>query len=228
MDQGSSVHPTRGGQKNCRAGAGRPDVLAAISLCNRIGVEIAHEGFECEDVAPRARAEGGVSAGGERRGRRKESRAGLAQGKNAHTAQAILREVPRPKSAEKSGERRRTRRPALRSGVHWATGCRVVLKPRANAGKTTILQRVCDTTGSPIVYRGGKEVTLDPSIDLTLNMNQRLGGDSHRWFIVDCNTKELGILQAFIRHKCGERRLRDRLHAIWFGLQCSRVHDYGS
>ena len=27
---------------------------------------------------------------------------------------------------------------------------------RANAGKTSILQRVCDTTESPTIYRGGK------------------------------------------------------------------------
>ena len=31
-------------------------------------------------------------------------------------------------------------------------------------------------------------------------------------------TLELEILQEFIQRKCGERRLRDRLHAIWFGL----------
>ena len=30
--------------------------------------------------------------------------------------------------------------------------------------------------------------------------------------------EELGILKDFIRRKCGERKLRDRLHAIWFEL----------
>ena len=30
---------------------------------------------------------------------------------------------------------------------------RVLIIGRANAGKTTILQRVCDTTDSPIIYR---------------------------------------------------------------------------
>ena len=35
---------------------------------------------------------------------------------------------------------------------------RVLIIGRANAGKTTILQRVCDTTESPKVYWGGKEV----------------------------------------------------------------------
>ena len=35
---------------------------------------------------------------------------------------------------------------------------RVLVLGRANAGKTTILRRVCDTTESPKIYRGGEEV----------------------------------------------------------------------
>ena len=42
---------------------------------------------------------------------------------------------------------------------------RVLVMGRANAGKTSILQRVCETTESPIVYRDGKEVR-DPSFCL--------------------------------------------------------------
>src|ERR1700677_3601473 len=34
---------------------------------------------------------------------------------------------------------------------------RVLIIGRANAGKTTILQRVCDTTESPVIYRGKKK-----------------------------------------------------------------------
>ncbi|KAN0137892.1 hypothetical protein V8E53_004376 [Lactarius tabidus] len=33
---------------------------------------------------------------------------------------------------------------------------RVLIVGRANAGKTSILQRVCETTDSPIIYRGKK------------------------------------------------------------------------
>jgi hypothetical protein len=32
------------------------------------------------------------------------------------------------------------------------------------------------------------------------------------------SVEELNILKDFIRRKCGERRLKNRLHAIWFGL----------
>jgi septin family protein len=35
---------------------------------------------------------------------------------------------------------------------------RVLVIGRANAGKTSILQRVCETTESPTVYRGYEEV----------------------------------------------------------------------
>ena len=37
---------------------------------------------------------------------------------------------------------------------------RVLIIGRANAGKTSILQRVCDTTESPVVYRGNEEVRV--------------------------------------------------------------------
>src|ERR1700677_2126237 len=40
---------------------------------------------------------------------------------------------------------------------------RVLIVGRANAGKTSILQRVCETTESPIIYRGNKEVVRGPS-----------------------------------------------------------------
>ncbi|KAH9028977.1 hypothetical protein EDB85DRAFT_1571481 [Lactarius pseudohatsudake] len=37
---------------------------------------------------------------------------------------------------------------------------RVLIIGRANAGKTSILQRICDTTESPIIYRGNDEVPV--------------------------------------------------------------------
>ncbi|KAH9020391.1 hypothetical protein EDB85DRAFT_530103 [Lactarius pseudohatsudake] len=42
---------------------------------------------------------------------------------------------------------------------------RVLIIGRANAGKTSILKRICETTESPVIYRGGEEVKLDPSMD---------------------------------------------------------------
>lgn len=43
---------------------------------------------------------------------------------------------------------------------------RVLVIGRANAGKTSILQRVCETTESPTIYRGfgpGREEVHGPS-----------------------------------------------------------------
>ncbi|KAH8983563.1 hypothetical protein EDB86DRAFT_3050225 [Lactarius hatsudake] len=125
---------------------------------------------------------------------------------------------------------------------------RVLIIGRANAGKTSILQRVCDTTESPIVYRRGddsdsdseSEFELGPSMDVSvnstflqfpLNMSQRgehtiedqLIFSNHRGYVfhdscgIESGSKEeLVILQEFIRRKCAERRLGDKLHAIWF------------
>ncbi|KAI9447334.1 hypothetical protein BJY52DRAFT_1206550 [Lactarius psammicola] len=101
---------------------------------------------------------------------------------------------------------------------------RVLIIGRANAGKTSILQRVCDTTESPIIYRGYEEVTLDPSIDRGEHtIDDELVFSNHRGYVfhdsrgIESGSKEeLEILQEFIQRKCGERRLGSRLHAIWF------------
>ena len=39
---------------------------------------------------------------------------------------------------------------------------RVLIIGRANAGKTSILQRVCDTTESPLIYRLGPRGAREP------------------------------------------------------------------
>ncbi|KAH9047805.1 hypothetical protein EDB84DRAFT_1460331 [Lactarius hengduanensis] len=109
---------------------------------------------------------------------------------------------------------------------------RVLIIGRANAGKTSILQRVCDTTDSPIIYRGKEKITLEPSVDRGEHtIDDQLVFSNHTGYIFhdsrgieSASTDELGILKEFIRRKCGEKRLQNRLHAIWFGtLQCSRL-----
>jgi len=106
---------------------------------------------------------------------------------------------------------------------------RVLVIGRANAGKTSILQRVCDTTESPTIYRRGKygrkeEVKLDPSmgrgehiIDDELVFSNHTGYVFHDSRGIESGgTEELETLKEFIRRKCGEKRLRDKLHAIWY------------
>ncbi|KAN0138699.1 hypothetical protein V8E53_003687 [Lactarius tabidus] len=101
---------------------------------------------------------------------------------------------------------------------------RVLIIGRANAGKTAILQRVCETTESPIIYRGKEKVKLDPSmergehsIDDELVFSNYQGYVFHDSRGVESGgTEELGILQDFIRRKCREKLLRNKLHAIWY------------
>ncbi|KAF8259475.1 hypothetical protein EI94DRAFT_1615843, partial [Lactarius quietus] len=107
---------------------------------------------------------------------------------------------------------------------------RVLIVGRANAGKTTILQRVCDTTESPTIYRGSEVCYF--SSPLT-NMRQRgehliddeLVFSNHEGYVFhdskgieSGSVDELEILKDFIQRKCKERTLAEKLHAIWFGL----------
>ncbi|KAH9018010.1 hypothetical protein EDB85DRAFT_639157 [Lactarius pseudohatsudake] len=99
---------------------------------------------------------------------------------------------------------------------------RVLIIGRANAGKTSILKRICETTESPAIYRGGAEVTLDPSVDRGEHrIDDELVFSNHRGYVFhdsrgieSGSAGELDMLREFIRQKCGKRRLRDRLHAI--------------
>ena len=45
---------------------------------------------------------------------------------------------------------------------------RVLIIGRANAGKTSILQRVCDTTESPVIYRGKEKVRAPTFLSASL------------------------------------------------------------
>ncbi|KAF8256608.1 hypothetical protein EI94DRAFT_1642372 [Lactarius quietus] len=103
---------------------------------------------------------------------------------------------------------------------------RVLVVGRANAGKTSLLQRVCETTESPTIYRGRK-VVRGPSFNLQRGehrIDDALVFSNHRGYVFhdsmgieSGSTEELETLKGFIQRKCGEKRLRDKLHAIWFG-----------
>ncbi|KAH9058230.1 GTP-binding protein [Lactarius vividus] len=106
---------------------------------------------------------------------------------------------------------------------------RVLIIGRANAGKTSILQRVCETTESPVIYRGKGHCTWfnffiltwgqrgEHTIDDELVFSNHTGYIFHDSCGVESgSTEELAVVQEFIRRKCGEMRLRDKLHAIWY------------
>ncbi|KAF8258813.1 hypothetical protein EI94DRAFT_1753446 [Lactarius quietus] len=101
---------------------------------------------------------------------------------------------------------------------------RVLVVGRANAGKTSILQRVCATTESPIIYRGEEVIELKPSenrgehrIDDELVFSNHRGYVFHDSMGIESGSKEeVETLKGFIRRKCEEKRLRNKLHAIWY------------
>ncbi|KAH9013408.1 GTP-binding protein [Lactarius pseudohatsudake] len=99
---------------------------------------------------------------------------------------------------------------------------RVLIIGRANAGKTSILQRICETTESPTIYRRGddwdsNEERGEHSIDDELVFSNHTGYVFHDSCGIESGcTKELEVLREFIRRKCGEKRLGDKLHAIWY------------
>ncbi|KAF8257548.1 hypothetical protein EI94DRAFT_1099221 [Lactarius quietus] len=101
---------------------------------------------------------------------------------------------------------------------------RVLIIGRANAGKTSILQRVCETTESPTIYRGEEEVKLEPSVNRGEHrIDDELVFSNHPGYVFhdskgieSGSTDELDILKEFIQRKSGEKNLRDKLHAIWY------------
>ncbi|KAH9031173.1 hypothetical protein EDB84DRAFT_1271108 [Lactarius hengduanensis] len=102
---------------------------------------------------------------------------------------------------------------------------RVLIIGRANAGKTSILKRICETTESPAIYRGGEEVR-GPTFCLQRGehrIDDELVFSNHRGYVFhdsrgieSGSARELDMLREFIQQKCGKGRLRDRLHAIWY------------
>ncbi|KAF8258915.1 hypothetical protein EI94DRAFT_1691022 [Lactarius quietus] len=110
---------------------------------------------------------------------------------------------------------------------------RVLIIGRANAGKTSILQRVCDTTDSPVIYRrmGSRreEVCGQPLYSCHRgehNIEDEIVFSNHDAYIFHDSRgfeagskKELRIVQRFIRKTSRKRRLQDRLHAIWYCVQ---------
>ncbi|KAJ7112343.1 hypothetical protein C8R44DRAFT_798372 [Mycena epipterygia] len=101
---------------------------------------------------------------------------------------------------------------------------RVLIAGRANAGKTSILQRVCDITNSPDTYRvavvdGEETRTKRGQHEIT----DELVFSNHKGYIFhdtrgfeSGSTDELQTVQEFVRDRSGRKRLQDRLHAIWY------------
>ncbi|KAN0140364.1 hypothetical protein V8E53_001573 [Lactarius tabidus] len=109
---------------------------------------------------------------------------------------------------------------------------RILIIGHTNAGKTSILHRVADTTQSPIVFQGNKEVQLSPSLNRGgHNINDEFMFSNYASYVFhdSCgfeagSDKELGIVQEFIQQRAEQTRPQDRLHAIWYCVPMDHSH----
>ncbi|KAG8827364.1 hypothetical protein FRC18_009906 [Serendipita sp. 400] len=111
---------------------------------------------------------------------------------------------------------------------------RILIIGRANAGKTTILQKVCNTTELPVVYNTkGKEidpVILEASASRGLhNIEDEMVFKSNPGFVFHDSRgfeaggiEELNKVKSFIERRSKENWLPNKLHAIWY---CIPVDD---
>ncbi|KAG5635971.1 hypothetical protein H0H81_009517 [Sphagnurus paluster] len=115
----------------------------------------------------------------------------------------------------------------LRKKVHRF---RILVIGRANAGKTTILQKVCNTTDQPEIFdkEGNKldQDVLKPtggrgihSINNEMIFQSNPGFVFHdsRGFEAGADNK-LNLVKGFLDSRLKEQKLDQQLHAIWYCL----------
>ncbi|KIJ96991.1 hypothetical protein K443DRAFT_633460 [Laccaria amethystina LaAM-08-1] len=111
---------------------------------------------------------------------------------------------------------------------------RVLIIGRANAGKTTILQRVCNTTEQPKIFnREGHEIDLselkptaqrgehDIENEMIFESNTAFVFHDSRGFEAG-RTSELDKVKDFVQKRSTNKNLRDHLHVIWY---CIPIND---
>ncbi|KIJ99252.1 hypothetical protein K443DRAFT_624684 [Laccaria amethystina LaAM-08-1] len=111
---------------------------------------------------------------------------------------------------------------------------RVLIIGRANAGKTTILQRVCNTTEQPKIFnREGHEIDLsqlNPNAERgEHNIENEMIFESNKAFVFHDSRgfeagrrSELDKVKDFVQKHSMETYLRDHLHVIWY---CIPIND---
>ncbi|KAF8438536.1 hypothetical protein L210DRAFT_3404172 [Boletus edulis BED1] len=112
---------------------------------------------------------------------------------------------------------------------------RILIVGRANAGKTTILQKICNTTESPEIF-DGKGNKIDPS-QLEGSMgrgihdieNELIFRSNDKFIFHDSQGFEGGSKDEFLRMKkfvadrAKTTHLKKRLHAIWYCISMDRI-----
>ncbi|KAF9483300.1 hypothetical protein BDN70DRAFT_327702 [Pholiota conissans] len=103
------------------------------------------------------------------------------------------------------------------------THFRILVIGRANAGKTTLLKRVCNTADDPRIYNEGKNLLEPTSARGIHDINRPFAFESNQQFIFHDSPgfeagdeSQLQKVQAFIEKRAKSTEPNDQLHAIWF------------
>ncbi|KIK19138.1 hypothetical protein PISMIDRAFT_108285 [Pisolithus microcarpus 441] len=113
---------------------------------------------------------------------------------------------------------------------------RILVMGRANAGKTTILQRVCNTTDEPEIFNGKEEKVDAAVVEGSLargrhNIEDELVFKSNPGFVFhdSCgfeagSEEQFDIMKKFVRDRAMTTKLDERIHAIWFCIPLTDSH----
>ncbi|KAG2059307.1 hypothetical protein BDR06DRAFT_967855 [Suillus hirtellus] len=100
---------------------------------------------------------------------------------------------------------------------------RILIIGRANAGKTTILKRICNTRENPEIYNNAGEKHLESALGVHDIENEMVFQSNPGFVFHDSRGFEAGgqsefeKVKAFIRSRSNERlSLGDRIHVIWY------------
>ncbi|KAG6914959.1 hypothetical protein DXG01_014242 [Tephrocybe rancida] len=98
------------------------------------------------------------------------------------------------------------------------THFRILVIGRANAGKTTLLKRVCNTTEEPCIYDDqGKNLRGVHNIDRPFSFASNPEFIFHDSPGFEAGDKaQLRIVQEFIKKRANATEVNEQLHAIWF------------
>ncbi|KAI6110659.1 hypothetical protein EV401DRAFT_297308 [Pisolithus croceorrhizus] len=113
---------------------------------------------------------------------------------------------------------------------------RILVMGRANAGKTTILQRVCNTTDRPEIFDGeGRKVDATKvqgsltrglhniEAELVFRSNPRFVFHDSRGFEAG-SEEQFDTMKKFVADRAETTELDKRIHAIWFCIPLTESH----
>ncbi|KAJ8584242.1 hypothetical protein M405DRAFT_866391 [Rhizopogon salebrosus TDB-379] len=113
---------------------------------------------------------------------------------------------------------------------------RILVVGRANAGKTTLLQKVCNTTEKPTIFdRNGYKINnavVQGSVDRgDHDINNEVVFRSNPGFVFHDSRgfeaggeEEFKMMKQFVSERASTRELDERVHAIWQAIISMRLY----